>query len=183
MFNCHHLVRIGVASLITLAVTACGGGGGGAEGAAAPERKATSIGEAITIAEATGQYPVLDRDSTVQGVDSNANGVRDDIENYIHALPDSPAQKAALMQLAAALNNTLTIDVENQLALDNASRTSFKGVHCLYSVYNADQASKKGQDLQKFTVNTLVRLEAYEKYNSALSGKTMKGPKGDTCDK
>lgn len=156
---------------------ACGGGGGGSEDSSAhPVNQATSIGEAITDALRSGAIPKLNHDNTITGVDANANGVRDDIDAYIASLPDTPAQKAVLLQHAAVLQATLTVDTSNFSALHAVDMNLMNSIRCLHKFYGEGIASRKSQDLEKFTVNTRIRLNAYEKFNSALSGTTIKIP-------
>jgi len=52
--------------------------------------------------EASGERPVLDHGPTLGGIDANANGVRDDIEQYIEKKYTEPAQRKAAMQTAQA---------------------------------------------------------------------------------
>jgi len=61
-----------------------------------------SVATALSSLEGSGQIPVLDRSTDIDGPDVNDNGVRDDIEAYVSSLSDSAARKAALLQTAKA---------------------------------------------------------------------------------
>lgn len=51
----------------------------------------------------------LDRGPSVLGTDSNGNGVRDDVRNWIHQQTSVPSALAALMQDARATQDYLTV--------------------------------------------------------------------------
>jgi hypothetical protein len=168
--------------ILFVQLCACGGGGGGGASGASDSSTstaiihATSLGAAISEALRSGAMPNLNHDSTITGVDANANGVRDDIDAYIASLPDTPAQKAVLLQHAAVLQATLTVDTSNQSALRTVDRNLMNSIRCIHKLYGEGIASRKSQDLEKFTVNTRIRLDAYEKFNSALSGTSISIP-------
>lgn len=167
-------------ALIATLLAGCGGGGVGSFGpfGGGSAASAVSISNAIGQAESSGAIPILNRDATVTGVDANANGVRDDIDQYINSLPDTVPQKAALTQSATALGIALTVNTADPIALNAAATKVMNSTICLYSVYGTVQASQKGGDIEKFTVNTRTRLAAYEAFNTALSGSTAKIPTG-----
>ncbi len=122
-------------------------------------------------AEKQGLLPQLNRDNTIEGPDTNHNGVRDDIEAYIESLPDTPEQKAALRQDARAMNAAMTVDVTDQKALEEVSLKIRKSVRCLGRKYTKHGVStKKGKEIEAFMVNTKERFIAYQKYNIARSG-------------
>jgi hypothetical protein len=160
---------------MALSLSACGGGSSDSNNSSSSPpapAAATSIAQAIAQGEANGQLPSLNRDSSVAG--PTTNGVRDDIAAYINSLPDTPVQKKALMQDAAAIQLALTVDTTTQSALLDAGTQMMKATHCLFKQYDVDTAPAKAQDLQKFTVNTRTRFDAYEKFNTAMSGSTVK---------
>lgn len=111
----------------------------------------------------------------------STSGVRADVTAYINALPDTPPQKAALVQHASALQNAMLIDATSRVAVNAASARLMNAVVCLHTAYPAGLSSQKSQDIQKITVNTVTRLAAYEKFNSALSGSTIKSSTVGGC--
>ncbi|WP_382321002.1 hypothetical protein ACFJGX_12380 [Hydrogenophaga sp. UC242_50] len=71
---------LGVSALIgTLALAGCGGDkrAEGGDAARTPQ-------QVIEQLEASGELPKLERLPSVEGMDANGNGVRDDIETHIH---------------------------------------------------------------------------------------------------
>jgi hypothetical protein len=126
---------------------------------------------------------VLNRDDTVAGPDADKNGVRDDIDGYIRALPDAQAQKNALSQSARAIQSSLIANLADAASLLAASNQIANSVACLYTVYGPEAASQKGADIEKLTVNTKVRFDAYLSFNQAINGQVAQIPAGDTCEK
>ncbi len=170
-------------ALVVLMV-ACGGGGGGDGGGSdstTPRESVTNVKEAIAAAESMGQIPVLNHDASIAGPDSNGNGVRDDIDAYIAARPDSAAQKAALNQLAVAVADALTVDMADTVSVAAVTDKMMNSTVCLYAVYGPAQASLMSQEIEKFTISTLARLEVYQEFNSGLNGSTAKIPSGGGC--
>lgn len=144
--------------------------------------KIGSIAEAIKASEANGSAPVLNRDDTVTGPDTDNNGVRDDIDTYINSLPDTDPQKAAMRQSSAALNAVMTVDTTSKAAVEAIKSKIPNAVSCLYERYDETTAHKKVLEMEKLMVNTKIRFQAYEKYNTALSGSTFSMPQGDGCE-
>ena len=179
MMNQRYVITRSMGAVLMLILSACGGG----SSASAPDMSSpTSLASAILQAESTGAVPALNHDNTVLGPDVNGNGIRDDIDIYIAAQPDTPAQKAALSQMAAALQASLVVDTTNSASLLAVSTKIMNGIACLYedSVYS-EAAHQKVDDFQKITVDTMIRLHAYEKYNQAMSGSVTKAPTGNSC--
>lgn len=130
---------------------------------------------------AADEVPVLDVTSSVKGTDANRNGVRDDLDRYIAGLPDTPAQKRALTQLARALQTTLSVNTQSATATATAAQAVFRGDSCVWQRYNSGQSSK-AQTMEDFTMNTRPRLVAYEKYNAARNGTVVSPPAGSVCN-
>ncbi len=166
---------------VSLLLSACGGSGNPSTTAQTPSAPDMTVAQALKSGDQSGAFPTLNRDSTVSGPDTDANGIRDDIDAYIAALPDTPVQKAAMRQTAIALANALTVDITNQSALRAVSNQLSAAASCLYARYDTTAASKKSREIEKYTVNTKIRFLAYEKYNSAMNGKSMVLPQGGGC--
>ena len=176
--NKRYLATQAVGATLILALSGCGGG---SDASPATPSTPTSLANAILQAEATGAVPKLNHDNTVLGPDVNGNGIRDDIDLYIAAQPDTPAQKAALSQLAVALQASMAVDTTNRNALLAVSTKIGKGMDCLYGVYNDTMAGPRSDDIEKITVDTMTRLHAYEKYNTAMSGSVLSDQPGTGC--
>ncbi|MDZ4281902.1 MAG: hypothetical protein U1C04_14180 [Hydrogenophaga sp.] len=165
---------------LALALTGCGGGGGtGSAPALTPQEHVAQL-------EASGALPKLERTDTIAGIDANANGVRDDIEQYIEKKYTVPAEGAAAMQMARAYQPMLLVDTNDLAALDEVAAAAMRGVHCVSLVYPSVERFTEGHrmamEIEALTTNTKPRLLAYLAYNKARSGAVSRLPEGDTCD-
>ncbi|MBG6221837.1 MULTISPECIES: hypothetical protein [unclassified Janthinobacterium] len=170
--------------LSAVLLAACGSGG---KDAPAPEIPAPiptfkTFTEAVRKAETSGSIPVLDRSATLSGTDSNANGIRDDIETHINSMPDTATQKNALRQTAQAFTSVLTTNLADSSALTASSTKLSNASSCLFSRYPSPLASKRAREMEKLHINTRQRFDAYDAYNAALSGTTSLAPAGDGCE-
>lgn len=67
--------------------------------------------------------PDVETDTTIAGIDSNNNGIRDDIEiAIVLAMPDNPSARAALMTTAKGM----TIQIETYVSIVNPTIDDFK---------------------------------------------------------
>ena len=173
-------IRASAYVLVCASMVACGGGSNGSTAPVVPATPTTVAG-AILAAEATQKTPSLNRDGSLGGPDSDGNGVRDDIDAYISSLSDTPDQKSALRQKSAVLTKTLTVDITNQSALLEVSRQIGAAAACNHARYEPGIAGKKGAEIEKFTINTKPRFDAYMAFSKALGGTTFVLPQGDGC--
>ncbi|MFC7206513.1 hypothetical protein ACFQOZ_06605 [Comamonas endophytica] len=175
------LWKIGVpALLLTAMVAGCGGsssdGPGGGTAGGIPT--SFSFKEAFEKLEASGQLPVLDRSDSITGIDANANGVRDDMDRYIDSKPDTQPQKNSLKSLHRAFNRAMTVDTKDRNALRDVANSINLSVICIHQTYPSEKASPAGREIEKLTVNTRGRYDAYMKFNSAMNGTVMSDVKG-----
>lgn len=152
------------------------------EDSAPPVKTEVSPVAALKQLEQSGDLPILNRDSTISGVDANNNGVRDDIDQYVNSLPDTATQKKALLQVSKSLNIAMTVNVNNQNQVIDAANNISGSIKCIYSLYTPEIAPEKQADMEKFTVNTTERVAAYEQFNTAVSGSSFVLPQGDGCE-
>lgn len=176
----HNRWAKGVAPLalaLAFVFAGCGGGkGSGAE--ATPEQKIAQL-------EASGALPRLERLPSVEGMDANRNGVRDDIETHIHRKYTDPAQRRAAMQMARAYQRMLLVDKMDAIGLDQVSALSFRAIVCLDTSFVGAGAPNSAivlEELRDLTTNTKERLKAYLAYNKARSGSVSRLPEGNTCE-
>jgi len=185
--------------LATLSLTACGGGNSNSNNPPPDNNNPqpqpppitpptnqepdSALAEALRELEKSGAIPVLDRSGTIQGVDDNNDGVRDDIEEYIESLPDTPEQKSALRQMYKALSSAMLsgTGVDSPTETSDASRKIANAVNCLAEKYPDDYYDKMN-DIRKNTINTKIRFNAYAEYNEKLSGSILSLPEGNTCE-
>src|SRR3989338_2241679 len=98
----------------------------------------------LTLADVMGESlppapdPAL-KDATIQGIDANGNGIRDDVELAIfEKYPDSARVRAALLQYAKALQMELT-QVFNSETLVAAIQEEDRSYFCLNNYIKDDR--------------------------------------------
>ncbi len=106
--------------------------------------------------------------TTVAGVDSNANGLRDDVEIYLLTTYPAGNERTTLLgraeQLQVALNEPAeAVDVFEDL---------FENLQCLY-LSNREQAREHSARLLAKFVNTASRSAAYLAFATNAGGATM----------
>jgi hypothetical protein len=138
----------------------------------------------IQALEASGALPALDRSADIQGPDANNNGVRDDIEAWIAALPITETQKKAAMQEARAQQRMLIVDLTDRVALQSTADQMAASVVCRGDVFspNFQDGSNLGAKIEAITANTRERARRYVNYNKARSGSSLTLPQGNTCE-
>jgi len=133
----------------------------------------------ITLADVQGTNlpPIPDQaenDATVEGIDKNNNGIRDDVELAIFKkYPNSAKIRAAALQYASALQMELT-KVFNSETLVAVIQQEGRASICLLDTETADE-------LEKTIINTETRIrfqkEIYEKYMTSYAL-----PNSNFCD-
>ena len=120
--------------------------------------------------------------ATLLGVDSNNNGVRDDVERWIYKTYSHPIERGIFMQSAWAYNKVIVDPSkahETTKYYDNSYSCS------KYWRLNNDYLKKKyefeymNKKLEKIQFNTIQRHIAYEKFNAAFSGETFSSPEAN----
>lgn len=136
--------------------------------------------------EAAGTIPKLERGSTLAGIDTNGDGVRDDVESYIIAKYIGAPQRAAAMQAARSVQATLLVNTQDISAAKTASRQVMYATNCIFSRFpgppDSPDPARVMKELEGVTTNTKARLIAYLAYNKALNGTSSSLPEGDTCE-
>jgi hypothetical protein len=134
--------------------------------------------------EASGDLPVLDRTDSVAGIDSDNNGIRDDIDNYIRSTYTDPAQQAAAKQTAKATQNIILVDKFDTNKLAKADLEETRAIHCASDISGADGIMfvKLNQEIVSLTTNTKIRLLSYLEFSKAMDGSVSSFPEGDTCE-
>jgi len=125
---------------------------------------------------------LLDQTATLAGV-TNAHGIRVDIYNWIQTLPITPAQMAAMVQDAHALQDAILVDTTNAQAVANVDKEGMAAAHCdSYSFPIAFNGSGWSTGLELMTANTPARQAAYIVFNKAPHGPTDVPPwNTNTC--
>jgi len=127
--------------------------------------------------------------ATLAGIDSDNDGVRDDIEIAIYKrYPNDSLKRDALIQGAKALQDAILVGaaiIAGTANPDEPFRVSDRdglSVACMVQVFGF-YASEESGFLEKTLVNTRTRGDAYIAYNGALSDQSFGSPDTDTpCD-
>lgn len=109
--------------------------------------------------------------STLRGVDSDRDGIRDDLQRFIRfAYGGSPNTEAALRQLAGTLQRSVLDAASSAASRDHAAQM-VRDLGCLSFVRPGGSGTAGGELISKL-VNTTQRLDAYLRFNEQLGGQT-----------
>lgn len=152
---------------LVVALSACGGGGGDG-----------SSGSGSSLPPDPGAAGV----STVGGVDTNANGVRDDVEIQLHARYErDPAALAAATESARLMQRVLSISPSDSAAVESQFTSSIQATVCIYQQLGQDSA-KAGEIMTRvhvMTFNTPARVAQLKAVSAAIGTRAVKVPR--TC--
>lgn len=127
----------------------------------------------------------LDRSLSLAGTDKDANGIRDDIDNYIRVLAERKAysepQVKALEQDARATQGLITVDLSDAKAVRAAADMIGRSSLCQLQRFEDMEAYRLEMQMERLVVNTRQRVVAYMKFNHAMDGTASALPMGDTC--
>lgn len=108
--------------------------------------------------------------TTLLGVDTDNNQVRDDVQRYIMlTYPLSPRVQQALFSMAKTYQEALTVPDQEAAALVLAHKQSAQRA-CLMGILGIREAQKVAQGLFSEQMNTLKRQKAYSRYQHLFSG-------------
>lgn len=157
--------------------------------------------QAITMKDVTGERlpPTPDlviNDSTIEGIDVNKNGIRDDVELAIfERYPDNIKVRAALLQYAMAIQMYLT-EVFNSETWKVVELQQSRGYFCISdSLPQLDKEKATNSDWNDFfekqdffvdeveslILDTNIRKEKYKEVFSKFTTSTG-GSRGNNCD-
>ena len=107
--------------------------------------------------------------TTLEGIDSDQDGIRDDIQRYI-ALTYLESQKtrAALRQFTIAFHKAILESSDKENALNNTEDVH-RAQECLWYIHSRSSIKMKNF-LKAEYLNTMERSIAYLNYNKKLSG-------------
>ncbi|WP_345971852.1 hypothetical protein [Sulfurimonas diazotrophicus] len=119
---------------------------------------------------------------TLLGIDSNHDGVRDDVERWIYKTYEHPIERGLFMQNARAYQKVIMEPYkahETTKYLDDALSCEF------YWTYHAkdhnesfylDEYRSLEDEIKGIQFNTAERFMAYEKYNEEFDGEVFSAP-------
>ena len=126
-------------------------------------------------------HPGREGRATLQGIDSNGNGVRDDVEIAIAKTYSDPAVRALQMQGARGYARTLEIGASGSTYQTYAAQryvnTKEAQIYSACLVYeeiaNHEYAwsEDRGRELRAMMLNTRERIRAYDSFDDALGNK------------
>ena len=118
--------------------------------------------------------------ATILGVDTNDNGVRDDVERWVYETYKEPVERGLFMQSSYAFQNI----IEDPSKAHETVKYSDAVLACeFYWEYDSKDFILDGNkfllernELKRLQFNTINRHIAYEKYNSSFNGKVLSAP-------
>jgi hypothetical protein len=112
--------------------------------------------------------------ATLEGIDSDQDGIRDDIQRYIAlTYPDSQKTRAALRQFALAFHKAILESPDEESALRN-TEVEARASECLWYIHSEDSIKMSDLLMAEF-LNTMERSRAYLTYNAKLGGHVFGG--------
>ena len=125
-----------------------------------------------------------DESSSLKGADTNANGIRDDIEAFLHKQYSNPEQRSAAMQYARSYQAVFSVDDQEDARKVRALNS--RATACISKHFDKMtkelNASTVTNQIISMTFNTKSREKSHEKYNKMLIGTVWSLPKGNACD-
>ena len=107
--------------------------------------------------------------ATLEGIDSDQDGIRDDIQRYIAlTYPDSQKTQAALRQFTFAFHKAILESPDKASALNN-TEDMHRAQECLWYIHSRSSIKISDSLMAEF-LNTLDRSKAYIDYDNKLSG-------------
>jgi hypothetical protein len=109
---------------------------------------------------------------TLLGIDSDNDGLRDDIQRYLNEKYSTEANtKLAFEQFAKSYNEIIST-VKNKEESIKASDKSLKALECVVGVVGINNAIYKTQEITRLILNTKERLIAEKKAELNFSGQS-----------
>ena len=106
------------------------------------------------------------------GVDSDNDGVRDDIQRYIAlTYPDSEKTQAALTEFTKGMQEELVNAEDKELSIEIAIKGNMM-ISCIKYI-NPENGSRIWRELRAEILNTEERSRAYIQYNDQLGGEVF----------
>ncbi len=114
----------------------------------------------------------VENNSTIAGIDSDGDGVRDDVERYIASLPHTTEQKKELKHYSKILQRAFEVSDNKDASVQNTF-DEITQVYCLKSKIDEDTLDELIDELNIKTNNTLLRLKKWALVKGHFSGKTV----------
>ena len=111
--------------------------------------------------------------ATVEGVDANANGIRDEIEHHLHNTYSDAQVRSAYSNFVLGIQGMQLAYAENPVnrqALANAATIIDHSIECAYSLQTPEEVIHHVRDLRERMLDTTARVQAYFRADQLLSG-------------
>ncbi len=109
--------------------------------------------------------------ATLAGIDSDGDGVRDDVQRFVVlSYPDSQRTQAALLQLAKGYAAWLSVAAQDTNAAYDAEQKSQRAMECVYAVAASDVAYSAINEIKLQVLNTDARQDVFYATDAMLSG-------------
>lgn len=110
-------------------------------------------------------------DETLAGVDSDGDGIRDDVEIWINEEADIASGRVALKMIAKNLSLAI-VNYENSVKTNNLMQEKNKASNCMFKIYMNDHEREYWliDSVYERVVNNNERTRAYLKMDKSLSG-------------
>lgn len=96
--------------------------------------------------------PGAEADKTIQGIDANKNGIRDDVELAIYKeYPKSAKTRAVLLQYALALQMETIQPIVNTVTATEVIREQSRAFVCIGDIFSREDIQKFGEETDKLT--------------------------------
>lgn len=106
--------------------------------------------------------------ATIAGIDSNNNGLRDDIELRIYDSTESDIERSSMMVAAREMSKSLT-NLDVTMSSDEIDAAMSRGISCL-SQGRTISSVKNVAFIEALIANTPEREAAYRTYNETRGG-------------
>jgi len=180
-------------SLLTiLTISGCGGDGDSPDGTS-PSTEATTQEPLVIDGYTLPPDPGEAGKATLLGIDSNDNGIRDDVERAIYLTYNRPMEREIVIQFAREFEMVMK-DPIAMATSEEFQKISFKSLACagyLRVNYNLDLDKKYKESPITFLLNSYMntkdRIKARMEWNGASSGGVYSVPgiednSADACD-
>ena len=118
--------------------------------------------------------------ATLLGVDSNDNGVRDDVERWIYETYTEPVEIGLFMQSARAYQKVIVDPSkahETTIHIDNSYSCNKYILNNNIQLYKKYEYLEIDKELEKKQFNSIKRHMAYERFNAEFNGEVFSAPK------
>lgn len=121
--------------------------------------------------EGTGDNGV-DRTATVLGIDTDANGVRDDVDRLVTHMQSNAAEARAMLDLAVATQALLSAgEAADALRARSAFESQQQALHCIRKI--GPRAKRLILAIAALSVNTSQRFDAWLSYEQLVATEPM----------